>query len=107
MYMADPEVRAATMIGIVDENRELDKWQVLKGLRKLENSVHATEQRIYGAMFNKSVRPDGLSSIIRLDLVRASDQIFNSEGFDLQDIQSNMKKLGLKDDKDYLDLMAE
>jgi hypothetical protein len=43
MYMADPEVRAATMIGIVDENRELDKWQVLKGLRKLENSIHATE----------------------------------------------------------------
>lgn len=46
-------------------------------------------------MFNKSVRPEGLSSIIRLDLMRASDQIFNSDGFDVQDIQHNMKKLGL------------
>jgi hypothetical protein len=43
MYMADPEVRAATMIGIADEHRDMDKWQVLKGLRKLENSIHATE----------------------------------------------------------------
>lgn len=107
-YMQEKEVREATQIGASNSvPREADKWETLKAIRMLEKTIHVTERKLYDIMMNGTIRPEGIPQMVKLDVNRASDQLFNDLGFDELDVRYNTRRLNLVEDGDYKALMAE
>jgi hypothetical protein len=105
--MKEKAVKNATQIGPTSFQRDVDKWDVLKAIRILEKSIHNTERKIYDIMTRQTIRPQGIPHLVKLDINKASDNLFNEFGFDELDVRYNAKRLNLVNDSDYKALMAE
>jgi len=51
-YATDADFLAARRVGQLSEHRPMEKSQVLKGMKALEDGCQRTEQRVYGILKN-------------------------------------------------------
>ena len=109
--MMDPEKRTKyeEEAAAIKENKgkvvvkELDRATIIMGLNRLEGAKYDAQQTMYELVRQgRSLKPEMINNIIKLEEIKAHDKFFLEMGFEDEQLDLNIQKQNLKDDKEIL-----
>ena len=114
-YLMDPEKRTVyeeEIQALRDQVRdrqvqELTREQVLDSVRRLENAKFEAQKKMYDYVRTQRVPPQMINAVIKVEKLKADDVFFNETGFEEEDVEPNVKRLGLEEDDDFKAIIEE
>jgi len=86
---------------------ELSKEDVLKSVRLLEAAKFEAQKKMYDFVRTQRVAPQMINAVIKVEKLKADDRFFNETGIEEEDIEPNIKRLGLEEDEEFKAIIEE
>jgi len=64
-------------------------------------------KKMYGIVRSQRVAPQMINAIIKVEKLRSDDVFFNDTGIEEEDVEPNIERLSLEEDKEFLTLREE
>lgn len=86
---------------------ELSKEDVLKSVRLLEAAKFEAQKKMYDFVRTQRVAPQMINAVIKVEKLKADDRFFNETGIEEEDVEPNIKRLGLEEDEEFKAIIEE
>lgn len=115
VYLMDPAKRTIyeeESQALRDELRnrtpaELTREQCLDFVRKIESAKFEAQKKMYDFVRSQRVAPQMINAVIKVEKLKADDHFFNETGIEEEDVEPNIKRLGLEEEEDFKSIIEE
>jgi hypothetical protein len=87
--------------------KELTREQVLDSVKLLEAAKFEAQKKMYQFVRESKVAPQMINAVIKVEKLKADDKFFNETGIEEEDVEPNLKRLGLEEDEEFKAIVAE
>ena len=115
VYLMDPAKRTIyeeESQALRDELRnrtpaELTREQCLDFVRKIESAKFEAQKKMYDFVRSQRVAPQMINAVIKVEKLKADDHFFNETGVEEEDVEPNIKRLGLEEEEEFKAIIEE
>lgn len=87
--------------------KELTREQVLDSVKLLEAAKFEAQKKMYQFVRESKVAPQMINAVIKVEKLKADDKFFNETGIEEEDVEPNLKRLGLEEDEEFKAIVSE
>lgn len=88
--------------------QELTREQVIDSVRRLEAAKFEAQKKMYEFVRSQRVAPQMINAVIKVEKLKADDHFFNETGIEEEDVEPNIKRLGLEEsDEEFKGIIEE
>ena len=80
---------------------ELTREQCLDAVKKIEAAKFEAQKKMYDFVRSQRVAPQMINAVIKVEKLKADDHFFNETGIEEEDVEPNLKRLGLEEEEDF------
>ena len=80
---------------------ELTREQCLDAVKKIEAAKFEAQKKMYDFVRSQRVAPQMINAVIKVEKLKADDHFFNETGIEEEDVEPNLKRLGLEEEEEF------
>merc|ERR1712012_419993 len=86
---------------------ELTREQCIDAVKRLESAKFEAQKKMYDFVRSQRVAPQMINAVIKVEKLKADDHFFNETGVEEEDVEPNIKRLGLEEEEEFKAIIEE